>query len=591
MHIREAMKLLGLVAALVVLILVVIQSEQAWLAQADCTIIVQPGQSIQKVIDQAQAGAVVCLSPGTFQENIQIKKSLTLRGAGRMQAVIKGKVEKGQREPGPPGVQMTEPVVRIESASEIEVNIKGLTIAEAEFYGPPPVTCDFVPCFYALRIPPSISVGGHAKATIRSSTVSRSGSGLAVGNSAQVSLIDSQVSDNSGSGISVTGSSGDAKVTIQSSIVSGNGVGLDVQDSAKLEVNDSRFLDNRQCGIRVLSADARISGTPNEMRDNGVDLCGFAPVALRRPLVPQTTRTQLTVPQDFASLQEAVDALAPGGTILVGLGIYEVGLTIWKPLTLWGVSRTETTLKVRPERGLVVSVPAEVQVVTLQGLAVLGGGLNIYGYVYLQDVQVSGNRGSGLFVGGSAQVSLTGSQVSTNVGSGLSVEGSAQVSLIYSQVSTNVGSGLSVGGSARVSLSGSTIFGNTQGLVMEDSARAEVRQSLIIGNGTNPEMQLVDDCQAGNPRRKADIMCGGIVVGGTEARLTLIGSIIQGNADWGLGAELKQCGGSEDKFTGKVVFEGTNTIEGNNRSGKLIGKGNPGNHPFKNLPDGQVCLP
>jgi hypothetical protein len=32
-------------------------------------------------------------------------------------------------------------------------------------------------------------------------------------------------------------------------------------------------------------------------------------------------------------------------------------------------------------------------------------------------------------------------------------------------------------------------------------------------------------------------------------------------------------------------------IAGNNKSGKLNGQGNPGNHPFKDLPDGQVCLP
>ncbi len=46
-----------------------------------------------------------------------------------------------------------------------------------------------------------------------------------------------------------------------------------------------------------------------------------------------------------------------------------------------------------------------------------------------------------------------------------------------------------------------------------------------------------------------------------------------------------------DAFTGSVIFEGTNIIEGNNRWGNQKGMGNPGNHPFKGLPDGQVCLP
>ncbi len=45
--------------------------------------------------------------------------------------------------------------------------------------------------------------------------------------------------------------------------------------------------------------------------------------------------------------------------------------------------------------------------------------------------------------------------------------------------------------------------------------------------------------------------------------------------------------------TGKVTFQGTNVIEGNNKSGNQNGMGNPGNHPWNRprVPDGQVCLP
>jgi hypothetical protein len=41
-----------------------------------------------------------------------------------------------------------------------------------------------------------------------------------------------------------------------------------------------------------------------------------------------------------------------------------------------------------------------------------------------------------------------------------------------------------------------------------------------------------------------------------------------------------------------VIFEDDkNVIENNNKSSVLNGMSNPGNHPFKSLPDGQVCLP
>lgn len=42
---------------------------------------------------------------------------------------------------------------------------------------------------------------------------------------------------------------------------------------------------------------------------------------------------------------------------------------------------------------------------------------------------------------------------------------------------------------------------------------------------------------------------------------------------------------------GYMVFEGMNTIEGNNQSGDHTAQGNPGEHPFKDLPPGNVCLP
>ncbi len=68
---------------------------------------------------------------------------------------------------------------------------------------------------------------------------------------------------------------------------------------------------------------------------------------------------------------------------------------------------------------------------------------------------------------------------------------------------------------------------------------------------------------------------------------------IRNNATWGVAAYLPQCSApSVPLFTFDVIFEDDkNVIENNNRSGILNGMGNPGNHPFKDLPDGQVCLP
>jgi len=203
--------------------------------------------------------------------------------------------------------------------------------------------------------------------------------------------------------------------------------------------------------------------------------------------------------------------------------------------------------------------------------------------VSLSHSQVFNNEYGGLVVEGGATVSLSHSTVSDNKGSGLLVRYSATVSLTNSQVSNNGDYGLFVMGGAQVSLSHSTVSGNGAGLDVRDYTLVTLEDSLIEGNGTdNPKCQ------------QNDSICNGILVS-MEAHLELRNTTIRNNTDWGLAAKLKQCDEAEDEdlFTGQVVFAGQNVIEGNNKSGKQNGKGNPGNHPWNrpDVPDGQVCLP
>src|SRR5580765_3980574 len=54
-----------------------------------CTVQVVAGQSIQNAIDGAPTGATVCVGPGTYRENLLIKKDgITLMGAGPENTVL-----------------------------------------------------------------------------------------------------------------------------------------------------------------------------------------------------------------------------------------------------------------------------------------------------------------------------------------------------------------------------------------------------------------------------------------------------------------------------------------------------------------------
>lgn len=510
-------------------------------AQAGCTLSVNLSESIQAAIDQAQEGDVICLMEGTYQENLTIDKRLALRGAGREKTIVEGS-------------ELGKPVIQIESQTESVIELEGFTVAQGAA---------------------GIQIEGQAHVMIRSLTISSNWEdGLKVGDSALMTMQDSTISGNEGHGILVKDS---ATATVEGSAIPENGAdGLKVEGSARAEVHQSSFLGNRGCGIYVESSRADVRGSLNEMRGNGADLCGYAPISLREPLIPQTRKLQVRVPQDYSSLQEAVDAVAEGGTILIAPGTYEEGLTIWKPLVLRGAGTSQTILKALPGRRLVISIPAGVvgEGASLEGLKVTASkwiGMLIWGRASLQDVSVSENWEDGLSIGGLASVTINGSSFSKNGGDGLDVGGFATVSIKGSFFSENRRRGLTARDSATVAIETSTISENGgRGIGVWDFATATVRQTQILNNGIEGIFLKYD------------------------SRVMIVDSVIQQNASWGVAAALTECGYSGN-FTGRVTFEDMtpDQISGNNTSGRLNGRGNPGNHPWNRpeVPDGQVCTP
>jgi Right handed beta helix region len=63
-----------------------------WAGPANAGVIkVGPGESIQAAIDQADPGDTIKLAPGTYQQNVQIKKDgITLKGAGARDTILQG---------------------------------------------------------------------------------------------------------------------------------------------------------------------------------------------------------------------------------------------------------------------------------------------------------------------------------------------------------------------------------------------------------------------------------------------------------------------------------------------------------------------
>jgi hypothetical protein len=350
-----------------------------------------------------------------------------------------------------------------------------------------------------------------------------------------------------------------------------------------------------------------------------------------------------------------VDAAPEGAIILISFkplrGIYyEESITISKSVTLRAESITAfikgpDPLTVPEPVEAVVNIISDVPIqVALEGLNISQGEMNnvivVKGpaHVVFSKVYLAYYHGySGLVVESSAHVTLRDSIISGFFGEGLQVT-NAIVELINSQISgTGENSGLVIRGSSRVSLQNSTISGHNGGIVITGPAQVTLRDSLIVGNGVaieahdnpvseQPALVIVEGSQISSNRRSelslegsivelrgsfvigngVDPKChqlpfaptctgSGIILsdGYRKAQLKLRSTEIRNNATWGVAAYLPQCGAPPvPPFPFEVIFEDDkNVIENNNTSGVLNGMGNPGNHPFKSLPDGQVCLP
>jgi nitrous oxidase accessory protein len=247
--------------------------------QLPCTVIVQPGESIQAAIDKAKEGAVICLAEGTWEENLVIGKGLTLRGLGPGKSVIKGS---------------GGPVILITSDTEIEVIVEGLTIAEAK-------TGDY---YYEepLRHPHGLSLGGKVKAIIKGNAISgNEDDGIYMEGSAQATIQGNTISGNRDNGITVEAAAqatisgntisenhyygigmGDAaQATISGNTISGNEDGISMWDSVQATISGNTISGNRNNGIYMHDAQATIEKNTISENYYGIAMGSYAQATIQ----------------------------------------------------------------------------------------------------------------------------------------------------------------------------------------------------------------------------------------------------------------------------------------------------------------------
>jgi parallel beta-helix repeat protein len=232
---------------------------------SSCTTWVHPGESIQKAIDQAPEGTVICLDAGVWKENLKIEKSLTLRGAGSGQTIIEGSKAGypvlwvtnhiSSEEMSEGGLTLSGLTIMIDgkvleskvvqTSRSVLVDIDGVKITGA--YGQSAEELNRVrPC--------GIMAQDAARVEISNSVISANeGSGLWFIEFAQGKIDNCTVSQNGckDAGVWLQDS---ARVSVTNSKVSENGGGIYLNDSAQATITGSEVLGSFHYGIFAQSS-------------------------------------------------------------------------------------------------------------------------------------------------------------------------------------------------------------------------------------------------------------------------------------------------------------------------------------------------
>ena len=278
-------------------------------ASTPCLIRVQPGEAIQKAINAAPEGAVICLAAGEWEESITIYRPITLRGQGnqatRVVSATHGVIVRSSGviledvaiASGGHGVWVTsggdarivnvraasslggteagDTGVRVEAGAKVsihgsdlshngwgivsygEVHVEDSTITHNTFFGLgawDTATVHVANCSF-LRNGQGILISGNARATIEDTSISHSvgygsshGGGIVVEEQARATIIGCTV-EGGDWGVLLFGES---QAEVKNCRISGNKyVGIQVADSVQAVLLHNQVIDNGAFGISL----------------------------------------------------------------------------------------------------------------------------------------------------------------------------------------------------------------------------------------------------------------------------------------------------------------------------------------------------
>jgi|GEM_PF-6979318 len=316
----------------------------------------------------------------------------------------------------------------------------------------------------------------------------------------------------------------------------------------------------------------------------------------------------LHVPEDYSTIQAAIDAAQSDDTITIAAGTYHENLAVKRSIVLSSAPAEEDVLVEIDSVNtgtpvLLVQGTSHIDV-TLRGITLSGAdgwwsteagppvgasGIaatgeaslsieecvlsdNLVGVCLLEQVEASllgcavhGND-VGIWAMGSVSLSIAESSVCSNAQHGVHLEGQATGSFVGTSISANGIYGCWFRDSVDVTMRGSAITENRKGVQVADEANAR----LISCESSDNELSgvhVLDTCVVDLEQCTIERNQHGIVAEGGPT-VTASGCVFRDNVAWGIAPSATRCGTASDvPFSGTLEIGDDNEFEGNGAGG------------------------
>jgi len=210
----------------------------------------------------------------------------------------------------------------------------------------------------------------------------------------------------------------------------------------------------------------------------------------------------LTVPDEYSTIQAAVDQASAGDTIFVRSGVYNENILIDKPLTLEGENSSSTTIMgtggSNPNAVLILAADnVKISGFTIESLTYSNTTMYAYGiWVEGNDCAITGNviqnSYTGIFCSTQSSTTIIQNTIKLSIKNGICFYGGNQNNVSYNNITGNAVSGIEMDGYSNT-ISDNNILGNYRGIglgttysvVFDNNIESNTESGIFLAGSKN----------------------------------------------------------------------------------------------------------